>query len=52
MKSFKSLLILFWLLSLVVEGIDVVADDDDIRLFHVTMTGPAGTPYEGGQYKL
>ena len=41
-----------WCLCDVVEGIDVVADDDDIRLFHVTMTGPSGTLYEGGSYKL
>ena len=36
----------------VAEGIAVEADEDDVRLFYVTIDGPEDTPYEGGKFKI
>ena len=36
----------------VAEGIAVEADEDDVRLFYVTIDGPVDTPYEGGKFKI
>mmetsp|Transcript_7046 Transcript_7046/g.20025 ORF Transcript_7046/g.20025 Transcript_7046/m.20025 type:complete len:151 (+) Transcript_7046:104-556(+) len=33
-------------------GLDARPDADNYRYFHITMTGPQGTPYDGGSYKL
>mmetsp|Transcript_37118 Transcript_37118/g.106274 ORF Transcript_37118/g.106274 Transcript_37118/m.106274 type:complete len:153 (-) Transcript_37118:297-755(-) len=35
-----------------VPGITAAPDADNYRYFHISMSGPGGTPYEGGQYKL
>merc|ERR1712113_114516 len=33
-------------------GVDAQPDKDNYRYFHIKMAGPAGTPYEGGNYIL
>mmetsp|Transcript_67178 Transcript_67178/g.196422 ORF Transcript_67178/g.196422 Transcript_67178/m.196422 type:complete len:150 (+) Transcript_67178:97-546(+) len=33
-------------------GVAAAPDKDNYRYFHIQMTGPAGTPYEGGRYEL
>eukprot|EP00418_Pyrodinium_bahamense_P067455 CAMPEP_0179085806 /NCGR_PEP_ID=MMETSP0796-20121207/38882_1 /TAXON_ID=73915 /ORGANISM="Pyrodinium bahamense, Strain pbaha01" /LENGTH=176 /DNA_ID=CAMNT_0020783253 /DNA_START=73 /DNA_END=602 /DNA_ORIENTATION=+ len=33
-------------------GVVALPDKDNYRYFHIQMSGPVGTPYEGGNYKL
>lgn len=33
-------------------GIEAAPDPSNYRYFKIIMTGPAGTPYEGGRYRL
>lgn len=35
-----------------VPGISAVPDDSNARYFHVVVTGPEGSPFEGGVFKL
>ena len=38
--------------SLCVDGVEVIADDDDIRLFEIRLAGPKDTYYEGGTFVI
>mmetsp|Transcript_11152 Transcript_11152/g.24612 ORF Transcript_11152/g.24612 Transcript_11152/m.24612 type:complete len:152 (+) Transcript_11152:118-573(+) len=33
-------------------GVDAKPDKDNYRYFHIAMSGPEGTPYQGGVYRL
>ncbi|XP_060524377.1 ubiquitin-conjugating enzyme E2 N-like [Cylas formicarius] len=33
-------------------GISAIPDENNCRYFHVVMAGPAGSPYEGGLFRL
>lgn len=42
----------FMLYCVVVPGISAVPDESNARYFHVIVTGPEDSPFEGGLFKL
>ena len=40
------------LLAEPVEGVSATPYEDNMRYFNVAIAGPAGTPYEGGLFRL